>query len=605
MSLSAKKLEKVASKGSKTKSKDEGDLEKILRLERGLSAYEDYFSRSKSSSTADKLGCYVDFLSKKGAHSKITKLPLYSFDEFFRPDGEVRVAKELEKNRKMMLEKADRIHRKWDKKALEAIGYLEKELEKLDPRKDKYSYNETKEKIGTLKNFLSFARDLEIKQSIRDEVSASLSARNTKDAAQLNRPPEEGLFRIALRDTTIEGYSIESRLHVHQASFSPKHLLTNAINASLRSKDVQEYARDWWNYTVKTMGLNQARMFYEFVGYLLITSYPLPTERTALTIVGAPNTGKGTHLAGVQKLLTLENLTLYAKASPHKLADEKEHFSRQNLADRILITSGDIPHRRIRDFSPVNDLLGQEPYESEVKFKSPTNEIPFFKALWASTPPLFRITIPGGAWRRLLLISMHQADIRDNSLKRKLLEETDGLFINALIGLSYLVQNDWKFTNEPTDSQVEQLWEFHSDSIAVWVDEVGLLPEPEHIQTAVSKYSTLDPEKSEINLVENMECRQVISDLYDKYCEWCCKLQAAPLGEKTFTGWLREHEFAVRTRTVGEGEYRGSRKSVTYASINGERDVAQAAEPNPAGTDLSWDAYYSDAPLTLEGLQDS
>jgi phage/plasmid-associated DNA primase len=118
----------------------------------------------------------------------------------------------------------------------------------------------------------------------------------------------------------------------------------------------------------------------------MVTKYPLPTERSILIIIGDPGSGKGTHLAAMQELLTFGSLTLFAKADPHKLTDPKEHFSRQNLQNKLALTSGDLKHDRLHDFSGVNDLFGGESQEMEKKFKDPTTEKPTFKAFWASTP---------------------------------------------------------------------------------------------------------------------------------------------------------------------------------------------------------------------------
>ena len=62
--------------------------------------------------------------------------------------------------------------------------------------------------------------------------------------------------------------------------------------------------------------------------------------------------------------------------------------------------------------------------------------------------------------------------------------------MNWLIGLSYLVANRWKFTNETPDAEIEEMWAFYSDSVRVLAQNLD--PEPDTIDTKVIKPSTLD-----------------------------------------------------------------------------------------------------------------
>ena len=52
------------------------DIEKILRITKGLAAYEEYFSTKATSLTADKLQGMLDFLSKDVPDAKIQRLAL-------------------------------------------------------------------------------------------------------------------------------------------------------------------------------------------------------------------------------------------------------------------------------------------------------------------------------------------------------------------------------------------------------------------------------------------------------------------------------------------------------------------------------------------------
>ena len=579
------------------------DAEKIMRVARGLSRWCDYFSDKKTSLTADKLQGFLNFLAMEASGAKIERLTLFSWNEFYKPDGEIRIARELERIRQLMLKKASRVHALYDPYTVKEIACLEAEAENISKKAElEKNDNETKE----LKRFLNLPGDLEIKTSACNEISSRLKARNIVAGRGLNKPPEDGVLRIALRDCTIEARLTEGNLIVSGIPSNPEHLLTHALNAHLFNEKAAEQAKEWWDFSMKTLGSEGAMRFYEHVGYLMVTGDPLPTERTILVIVGDPGSGKGTHLAAVEELLTFDQLTLFAKASPHKLADPKEHFSKQNLQNKLAILSGDLKHTKIRDFSDINDLFGGEPQEMEQKFKDPTNEKPIFKAIWASTPPLFKLDQAGGAWRRMQLIftsGVLEKD-RDNGMKPRMLGMLDGFFLNALIGLSYLSTNGWKFTDEQSDAEIEELWQFHSDSVQVWA--ANLNPEPEQIESeAEMKSSTLDGDKSEKMMIENLAARQAIDSLYEKYSEWARKKQIEPVKPKSFSAWLGGHDFTIKRKLMEDGDFKGKRKYVTYVSWSDEKGSDEDPKKNRAQDQITWEAYFSRAPLMLEVVPDS
>ncbi len=578
-------------------------VDKVIRVARGLNAWQDYFSNKKTSLTADKFQGFLKFLAMEAPGATISRLTLFSFDNFFRPDGEIRIARELERIRLHMLKRASSLHAVYDKYVWSEIHQLEKKVEESG---DKGDIQEIENQIKELKKFLDLPGILEIKNSSIDEISSRLKARNVRAARELNMPPKGGILRIALRDCTVEARFVEEKLKISAIPYDPAHLLTYAINANLLNEKAAEQAKEWWDFTVKSMGVDGARKFYEHAGYIMVTKYPLPTERTIMVIVGDPGSGKGTHEAAIEELLTLDQLTLFAKASPHKLADPREHFSRQNLSNKLALVSGDLKHNKIRDFSEINDLFGGEPQEIEKKFKDPTTENPTFKAVWASTPPLFRIDQAGGAWRRILMVLTNEVPEknRDNRVKPRMLAMLDGFFINALLGLSYLAVNGWKFTNEQSDATIEELWEFHSDSVQVWAQNLN--SEPEQVESnSEIKTNSLVGDKTEKVLIENVAARFVIDDLYSDYEKWCSKKQIEPVKPKSFSAWLGDHDFVIRQRTIEEGIFKGKRKKVTYASRDEDETQDDDSKKNRAAGDLSWEAYFSNAPITFEVLHDS
>ena len=356
-------------------------IEKITRIGDGMRKFADFFDSRKTSTTADKLQGYLKFLATEAPGAKIDRLTLFSFNRFFKPDGEIRIPQELEKVRRIMMHRSRFIHAIYDAEVRNETNRLSESLPAVtDPKRIKQIQNELK----ILSDFLELPGNLEVKNSAIEEISNRLKARNIRSSLELNRAPKDGIFRAVLNDCVIEGFWDGSTLRIGESSFNPAHNMTYALNANMKNPDIVQQAREWYDFTVRAMGVDGAMRFYQMLGYLLITRYPLPTERTILVLIGDPGSGKGTHLAAAQGILTFENLTMFAKAGPHKLADPREHFSKQNLQNKLALIDGDMSHARIRDFSVINDLFGGEPSEFEKKFKDPTVERPIFKAFWAA-----------------------------------------------------------------------------------------------------------------------------------------------------------------------------------------------------------------------------
>ena len=68
------------------------EAEKIRRIIDGTKRFEDFFNPKKTSQTADKIQGKIEFITPTAPDAKIDRLTMYSFDKFFRPDGEIRLA---------------------------------------------------------------------------------------------------------------------------------------------------------------------------------------------------------------------------------------------------------------------------------------------------------------------------------------------------------------------------------------------------------------------------------------------------------------------------------------------------------------------------------
>ena len=528
---------------------------KGLRLLRAIEHFEEYFDTKETSQCADKLMANGYYFAVEAPGADISRLTLYAYNgQYYSINGSIIVAKELELIREKMLEVVEKIRNEY-------IPVVKDYLRQIDDKKARQD----------IEKILMTVPRLEIKQTFREEVCTTLAARNIVRPLEVNVPPSDYLFAIALQNGILLGKLENGKMQYELTDFTPSFRITRQLSTSLTiTESTIVNAKEWYQFTLKCFGEKGARQFYQGAGYSLITKYPLPNERVGQYIVGDPGTGKGTHLAALEQIFRNGAETFYAHVTPHKLTDPREHFSKQNLRNKMLLLAGDIPHTTIPDYSKVNDLLGGESTEIEQKFKDPITEIPTFKVIWASATPLHKIKQAGGAFRRFSIIQTRPVIIQDNSLKPRLLSEDarDGFFLNMLTGLTILAENNWKYTDEPTNDQVEEMWEELADSVGIYIGE------------------RLSPSSNENDA-------KPIKDVYQDYENWCKRKQIEPVKEKTFAQRLKDFGDPVPTFTVKKKKIEGKTFNCVWAQYQEEEDTDKAqtllneSEPD----EVSWKAF--------------
>ena len=542
---------------------------KGLRLLRAIQNFENYFNIKETSQCADKLMANGYYFAVEAPGADISRLNLYAYNgQYYSINGPIIVARELEVIREKMLAVVEKIRNEY-------IPVVKDYLKQIDDKKARQD----------IEKILMTVPRLEIKQTFREEICTTLAARNIVRPLEVNVPPNDYLFAIALQNGILLAKLENGKMQYELTDFTPSFRITRQLSASLNiTKSTIVNAKEWYQFTLKCFGEKGARQFYQGAGYSLITKYPLPNERVGQYIVGDPGTGKGTHLAALEQIFRNGAETFYAHVTPHKLTDPREHFSKQNLRNKMLLLAGDIPHTTIPDYSKVNDLLGGESTEIEQKFKDPITEIPTFKVIWASATPLHKIKQAGGAFRRFSIIQTRPVVIQDNSLKPKLLSEDarDGFFLNMLTGLAILAENNWKYTDEPTNDQVEEMWEELADSVGIYIGE------------------RLSPSSDENDA-------KPIKDVYQNYENWCKRKQIEPVKEKTFAGRLKEYGGPVSTFIVKKKKIDGKTVNWIWAQYQEEEDIDKAqtllneSEPD----EVSWKAFISRLPEIKKVSSDS
>jgi len=535
-------------------------IKKAIRQLKAIQHFERFFSPKETSLCADRLAANGYYFAIEAPGADIDRLTLFAYNgRYYSINGPIIVAQTLEKIRAEMLDIVEKVCAKY-------VPVLAEYLQRTNNEK---VHREIQKITTTLPK-------LEIKQSFRDEVCTTLTARNIVKPTEVNIPPDGFLFDVALQNGVLLGKIENGKMQYELTDFTPALRITRQLSASLSITEATiAWAKEWYQFSLKCFGEKGAMQFYQVAGYSLITKYPLPNERVGLIIVGDPGTGKGTHLAALEQIFRNGAETFYAHVTPHKLTDPREHFSRQNLRNKMLLIAGDIPHTTIPDYSKINDLLGGESTEIEQKFKDPVTEIPTLKVFWASASPLHRVKQAGGAFRRFIIIQTHSVAVQDNDLKPKLLSQNalEGFFLNMLVGLATLSESNFKYTGEPTNDEVEELWEALADSVGIYIGE------------------RLEPSSEEGDA-------KPVKEVYDDYVSWCGRKQIEPVKEKTFAKRLKDYGDPIPTFIVKKKKIDGKTVNCVWAKYQeeGSIDKAQTTLDKSEPDETSWRSFISRLP---------
>jgi len=535
-------------------------IKKGIRQLKAIQHFEQFFSPKETSLCADRLAVSGYYFATEAQGADIDRLTLFAYNgRYYSINGPIIVAQTLEKIRAEMLDIVEKVCARYVPLLMEYLQHtnndkLRREIQKI----------------------VTDLPQLEIKQSFRDEVCTTLTARNIVKPTDVNIPPDGYLFSVALKNGILLDKLKNGKMEYELADFTPALRITRQLSTSLTiTESTIAWAKEWYQFSLKCFGEKGAMQFYQGAGYSFITKYPLPNERVGLIIVGDPGTGKGTHLAALEQIFRNGAETFYAHVTPHKLTDPREHFSRQNLRNKMLLMAGDIPHTTIPDYSKVNDLLGGESTEIEQKFKDPVTEIPTFKVFWASAPPLHRVKQAGGAFRRFIIIQTRSVALQDNNLKPKLLspDALEGFFLNMLVGLATFAENSFKYTDEPTNDRVEELWDELADSVGIYIGE------------------RLNPSSEEGDA-------RPIKEVYEDYVSWCGRKQIEPVKEKTFAKRLKDYGDPVPTFIVKKKKIDGKTINCVWAKYQDEEgtDKAQVHLNESEPDETCWRAFISRLP---------
>jgi len=194
----------------------------------------------------------------------------------------------------------------------------------------------------------------------------------------------------------------------------------------------------------------------------------LPGQRfeKAFMLYGPRRTMKSTTLYVLGKMLGNENVTGYPL---HYLVED--NFGVAYLYGVPANIFPDLESRALKSTGAFMSLVGGDKIGLAQTHKDPISWYPSTKLIFScnNIPGTYNKTL--AYYRRWLPLEFSKQtpkDKIDNKLKERLLKELPGILNWALDGLKRLIQQD-KFTFNPTDEEIKDIYEKHSDSIASFI----------------------------------------------------------------------------------------------------------------------------------------
>ena len=255
--------------------------------------------------------------------------------------------------------------------------------------------------------------------------------------------------------------------------------------------------------------VKKIRIIQEFVGYCLTreTKY-----EKALFLIGAASSGKSTVLDGIEAMLGKENVS---NTSMEQLCQPRYAG---NFIDKIANIDREIP----RDISGYEEALKKiitgEAVKVDTKFIPSYDARPYCKVIFSANDMPRIADTSNALFRRMLLIEFnnvipnHKVDV---DLKERAKTEGAGIFNWALLGLKRLNENK-KFTaSQEMEDSIREL-KMQNNSTYYFITEC-------------------------YNIEQGNEVYVTMSDLYEKYKEFCHKIGAKGIFKKiTFSKEVRK-----------------------------------------------------------------
>jgi len=260
----------------------------------------------------------------------------------------------------------------------------------------------------------------------------------------------------------------------------------------------------------------------EYSGYCLTTDVSF---EKALFLIGTGRNGKSVFAAVMANLLGVENV---ASISPNTFG---QNFHSVGLLNKLLNIAPDLDNIEIRHVGIWKAIISGEPVTDSFKGQDRFNFVPFAKHIYCMNNAPKVNDKSEAFYKRLLIVRFPRVfsdDEMDRTLKRKLIDEKEGIFIWALEGLHRLKAQ-------------------------------GMFTESENSKSEVAEYR----KKNNPILVFSLECLRVEpaaetkkDELYERYLRWCTRNDVSNQGKESF--FISLYEIFPHVRPVRKMKHRKS-----------------------------------------------
>jgi putative DNA primase/helicase len=204
----------------------------------------------------------------------------------------------------------------------------------------------------------------------------------------------------------------------------------------------------------------------EFVGYCL---QPQTNHKKALLLLGPTDAGKSVFLDVLQALFGADSTV---NLSVQYLANQR--WGEAELVGRMVNIRHDLDSTDIKNVGKIKELTAGNPVRAERKNQDPFRFEPRTKHIFAANQPPARSAEDDGFWNRWLTVVFPERIPRqeqDPKLTEKLTtdDELAGVLNWAIEGYQHL-EEQGRFTNEPTPSDNQRIWEMYGSSVEQFIN---------------------------------------------------------------------------------------------------------------------------------------
>lgn len=307
-----------------------------------------------------------------------------------------------------------------------------------------------------------------------------------------------------------------------------------AYNASAPSPAV------WLDFVSTLLEPEDIPTLQEFMGYCLI-----PTNKAQKMLLLLGNGGEGKSRIGIVLKSILGDSMITGSVS--KI--ETDRFARANLVGRLVLFDDDMPMEALEETHTLKSIITLEGcMDIEIKGRQSFQAPLYARILAVGNGSLSALhDRSDGFFRRQIILTAKPRNPRridDPFLAEKLIQENEGIFLWCLDGLKRLLGNNYRFT--VSDRAVSNLKEAMEDSNNI----ISFIHSEGYVRLEASASA---PGRS----------------IYEAYCSWCYDNCLKPLGERTFSMYLKQNAGSYGLTYANSIPYgTGGKKVRGYRGIN-------------------------------------